>query len=249
MSETAGFVWSRTFKEGLEEFKRATGGTVEPMMRDLFGLLVKKAYDWTPPENKGQGAATVERDVKKSIKATESNRLLNMLYNRFGPVTLVNQEMTGRDGAKWYVRNTTLDKTGSISALEGAHFARRNRQRAPVILTTKAAQTRYIAHVKKRVGKLKAGWQGPLEESGRKVAAWVAKAGREPGMHPALTATRTNYRVNEENWSGYVDAVNAADYGRDMPGRMRRAHAYIEKYTAGKHIQRWIEQAIERHRV
>jgi len=29
---------------------------------------------------------------------------------------------------------------------------------------------------------------------------------------------------------------------------MARAHTYIEKYVAGKHIERWIEQAIERHR-
>jgi hypothetical protein len=171
-----------------------------------------------------------------------------MLYTRFGPVTLINQEMLGEGGKKWYVRNTTLDKTGNVAGFENSHFAKRQRRNAPVILTTQRAQTKYIKHVQKRVGKLKAGWQGPLEELGRKVPAWVAKAGKLRGMSPAHSPTRVNYRVNEINWSGYVDAENAADYGSDMKKRMARAHTYIEKYVAGKHIERWIEQAIERHR-
>jgi hypothetical protein len=241
-------VFTKTFREGLEEFKRATNGSVEPMMRDLLGLIVQKAYQWTPPDNRQQGRDAVAKSINRVIKSTESDKFLNMLYARFGAVTLANQEMNKRGGGKYYIRNTTIDPDGNYDVIKRNHYARRDRgQYSRVLAPDRRAKAAYIAGVQNRVGKLKAGWQGPMEELGRSVAAYIANAGAQRGQSPSLTPTRVEYQMNIDSWTGYAAAANAAPYGRDMDGRMQRAHEHVERYIASNKIENWIRQAIARH--
>jgi hypothetical protein len=60
-------------------------------MRDLMGLLVKKCSDWTPPKKRSSGQGKVAADVGRVIDSTESDRLLDLLYRRFGAVHITDQ--------------------------------------------------------------------------------------------------------------------------------------------------------------
>jgi len=249
MSET--FVWTSTFRDGIQRFMAETGQTVEPVMRDLMGLLVKKCFDWTPPKKRSSGQGNVASDVGRVIDSTESDRLLNMLYRRFGAVHITDQEMTGIGGKKWRIRNTTIDPSGST--LEQAHNARRNssgtvpRTSGHVVLTTNAKRKAYTKQVQKRVGKLKAGWMGAMSELGRSVPGWVENAGGLGGRSGTVGKGGITSTIDGTNFSGALDAPNTAPYSNDATGKISDAHKYIEKYIAGKHFERWLDQAIQRH--
>jgi len=249
MSET--FVWTSKFRDGINRFMAATGHTLEPVMRDLFGMLVEKAHQWTPPKTWVSGKRKVESDVGRVVKSTESDKLLQMLYRRFGAVHIVDQEMTGIGGKKWHIRNTTIDPSGAM--IEQAHMARRGssgnvpRGRGHVILTTDAKRKAYIKQVQKRVGKLRAGWEGALNELGRSVPGWVSTAGGLGGRSGTVGRSTITSTINEAAFSGALDAKNATNYANDATGRIADAHKYIERRIAGPYFQRWIDQAIQRH--
>jgi hypothetical protein len=249
---TTTFVWTKTFRDGMAEFMRETGQTIEPAVRDLFGLLVKKAYDWTPPKKRSSGTGKVASDVGRVIKSTESDKLLNMLYRRFGAVHITDQEMTGIGGKKWRIINTTIDPSGS--RIEQVHASRRAangtvpKGRGHVVLTTNDNRVAYTKRVQKRVGKLKAGWSGPMKELGRKVPAWVDAAGSSSGRSGKVGGSPIVSTINPAKWSGSMHADNATPYANDATKKIAAAHKHIEKHIAGKHFQRWLEQAIERHK-
>jgi hypothetical protein len=245
------FVMTQTFSEGLQRFSAATGQTIEPVMRDLMGLLVKKCYDWTPPQKRSSGQGKVGAEVGRVIDSTESDRLLEMLYKRFGAVHITDQEMTGIGGKKWRINNLTIDPSGST--LEQAHNARRNssgkvlKGSGHVVLTTDAKRRAYTKQVQKRVGKMKAGWAGPLAELGKSVPAWVSTAASLSGKSGTVGKSSVVTNLNTTQMSGFLEAQNATPYANDSFKKIADAHKYIEKWIAGKHFQRWLDQAIDRH--
>jgi hypothetical protein len=245
------FVMTQTFKDGLQRFSAATGQTIEPVMRDLMGLLVKKCYDWTPPKKRSSGQGKVGAEVGRVIDSTETDRLLKMLYNRFGAVHITDQEMTGMGGKKWRIQNLTIDPSGAT--LEQAHNSRRGatgkvaKGRGHVVLTTDARRRAYTKLVQKRVGKMKSGWEGPLTELGRSVPAWVSTAGSLSGRSGSIGKSSVNSKLNIAEWTGYLDAQNATPYANDSFKKIAEAHKYIERFIAKDRFQRWLDQAIERH--
>jgi hypothetical protein len=245
------FVMTQTFKDGLQRFSDATGQTIEPVMRDLMGLLVKKCYDWTPPKKRSSGKAKVASEIGRVIDSTESDMLLNMLYRRFGATHITDQEMTGAGGKTWRIVNVTIDPSGST--IEQAHNARRTpsgkilKGRGHTVLTTDARRRAYTKKVQKRVGKMKAGWEGPLADLGRSIPAWVSTAGSLGGRSGAIGKTSVVSQLEPNLWSGYLDAQNSTPYANDAFKKIQEAHEYIEKFVAGKRFDRWLEQAIERH--
>jgi len=262
------------FRKAAKEFTSATGKELHVLTSEVMRVLVETLYHWTAPPTKGNtgsrggregGMAMINQDVHWIVHEPPNSWLMN-LYKRYGNTTIVGKEWRKKDGEVWLIDQVTIDTTGNLSTIDQWH--KKNRKSRGRVLThagsvtedigrwkprnkmfvPKGTKDRYIQSVHKRVGKMKAGWSEALKalKSTRVPAAWVKSAGSMAG-HFGTASGSYSEKLDTENWSGDMVALNTTAYGRDQDAFQQRAHEYVQKNVLQKRMETWLESMIKKH--
>lgn len=250
---TTAFIFTKDFKSQFARFQKETGGQLKDMVNPLMGLLIQKCYEWTLPKKQKDSIGSLRTDINRVLKVG-SDKYIARLHERFGTADIVSQEMRVKDGKTYTLRNVSIAKKYDLARFDSLHASRRKAGRVTAgggkyILTTDKIRERYIKHVKKRVGKEKAGWTAAMDQLGarKSIPAWVRTAGSTSGHSgPTGTSGAINDQMRPDEWSGFIEAYNLTSYAKNHKGQLDRAHQYIEKYVAGKHMQKWLDDLITR---
>lgn len=273
MSETALYLDTREFRREANRFVRETGKDLSVVYKDIMRVLVETLYHWTPPPTKGNRGSRGGRAGGKAIINQDVNWIvddkpmswMNILYERFGGETGAGQEWRTKSGRIWLIDSIKLNRAGNLNTVDQWHKSKR-KSRGRVfthkgdetedigrwksrdkMFVPKGTTKRYIRDVHKRVGKLKDAWANALHATGSKLPlAWVRKAGGMPG-HYGTPSGGYKDAINNQEWKGYLEATAKAAYMRDSDRFVARAHDYVQRNIMQKRLERWMEQAIQRH--
>ena len=265
--DTSGATWVQRFSVGFKRFQTQAGGELPDLMKELFRVLVEKAYHYTPPPTAGAssggqdaGIRMVRKDICSAIKQI-SPEWMRVLYERFGPGPISGVEWRTKKGNIWRIDNVVLNRSGSIDQQEKFHQGRRNNRGRvtgggasssgafdSVMLVPKPYRDDYYGIVINRVGKLKAGWSTALSAVGSKLPnAWSASAGKWVRASGAASGTYDDSNFYPDTWSGYLEGKNTTPYFRDLDGFMDRVHKEVEGFVLKKRFEDWITAMIKKH--
>lgn len=217
----------KQFVKALEEFSRETGISTHDVLKDQMRLFVKACDSMTPPKKAAVGKQSIDKslstifgviddkDALEQLDLTFGNRLFPLQFDMH-PAEMMDYHNKMRTGSTGRTPSKQPARAG------GVPFGRK-----PYVL--KRDLKRYAAARKKKVGRLRAGWNRAAQVFGFVPAKWVQQHGKAEG------AAKDAFKP--ETLEGYMEATNQVPYaGRHkripevaMKGRVRALTTRLNK--------------------
>lgn len=223
---------SERFRAAILNFIRHQKVSVAEGMRIQGRLLAEQIVKFTPPKDKKQGEAAVERDI-------------NRVFNPLDPDNFKPSVARLIRSGDWEALQAFIDriKTGPLvnkrviaftAALHRQNQASRGRvhKELPYVTAEVDAVRDYIRSVKKHVGQGRGGWASAVEGLGGKASKWVSRhAGSGELIDRADALSPSIEMINKSEWA------KGGDEGRIVQNAIRSRIEKIEKSIAIKQAQ------------